>query len=73
MKPTHKSFQVNNLLDAILGASRVETIKSNRCAPAPIGCGKDIDPTTEFRDAVSKREYRISGLCQKCQDKLFGY
>lgn len=26
----------------------------------------------EFRDEVSKREFGISGLCQKCQDSIFG-
>jgi hypothetical protein len=26
----------------------------------------------DFRDALSKREYQISGLCQKCQDEMFG-
>jgi len=26
----------------------------------------------EFRNAVSEREYRISGLCQTCQDQVFG-
>lgn len=31
-------------------------------------CG---DPIGEFRDALSKREYEISGMCQKCQDKVF--
>jgi len=25
----------------------------------------------EFTDELSKREYKISGLCQKCQDKMF--
>lgn len=25
----------------------------------------------EFRDEKSRREYRISGLCQACQDKAF--
>ena len=25
----------------------------------------------EFRDALSAREYEISGLCQECQDKVF--
>ena len=25
----------------------------------------------EFRDAVSKREFTISGMCQKCQDEVF--
>ena len=26
----------------------------------------------EFRDQLSKKEYKISGLCQKCQDQVFG-
>jgi len=26
----------------------------------------------DFRDDESIREYQISGLCQKCQDKVFG-
>lgn len=25
-----------------------------------------------FRDDLSRREYYISGLCQKCQDETFG-
>ena len=24
-----------------------------------------------FRDALSEKEYQISGLCQKCQDETF--
>ena len=32
-------------------------------------CGKEPG---EFRDALSKKEYGISGLCQACQDKTFG-
>lgn len=26
----------------------------------------------DFRDAVSRKEFTISGLCQKCQDETFG-
>lgn len=33
-------------------------------------CGRKIEPS-EFRDEISRREYQISGLCQKCQDKIF--
>ena len=25
-----------------------------------------------FKDELSKKEYSISGLCQDCQDKIFG-
>jgi len=34
-------------------------------------CKQKINPK-EFRDERSRREYQISGLCQKCQDKTFG-
>ena len=33
-------------------------------------CGKPIN-FEDFRDEESLREYRISGLCQKCQDDFF--
>ena len=26
----------------------------------------------DFRDKLSKKEFSISGMCQKCQDKVFG-
>lgn len=26
----------------------------------------------EFRDLLSRREFTISGMCQKCQDSVFG-
>lgn len=28
-------------------------------------------PSTEFRDALSKREHALSGTCQSCQDIMF--
>lgn len=34
-------------------------------------CQKLIYPD-EFRDESSRDEFKISGLCQKCQDKTFG-
>jgi hypothetical protein len=33
-------------------------------------CGDAIHPNM-FKDELSKREYGISGLCQKCQDDMF--
>ena len=29
-------------------------------------------PADKFRDALSEKEYRISGMCQVCQDSVFG-
>lgn len=34
-------------------------------------CEKFVDPTS-FRDELSRREFRISGLCQECQDEFYG-
>lgn len=42
-----------------------ERIEAGRC---PF-CDK---PIGEFRDELSKKEFKISGLRQECQDKTFG-
>lgn len=41
-----------------------------RCAPPPMGCGQPL--SEPFRDEVNRREYGITGLCQRCQDEVFG-
>ncbi len=74
MKATEKSLGIENFLDSLHGARegtgvRTSSVKENRCVPAPIGCG---GLATNFKDEISRREYRISGLCQKCQDSVFG-
>ena len=33
-------------------------------------CGKYIE-VEEFKDEINIKEWRLSGLCQKCQDNLF--
>ena len=33
-------------------------------------CGLEASKM-EFRDDLSKKEFEISGLCQKCQDETF--
>ena len=35
-------------------------------------CKKIVDPELDFNDLKSKKEFKISGLCQKCQDDFFG-
>lgn len=44
-----------------------ELKQANKC---PL-CNKDIK-LTDFRDMLSKKEFTISGLCQTCQNKVFG-
>ena len=64
-EPTEKSPEIEKFLSAIFGVSRREVIENNQCAT----CNADA---TKFRDEESEREYRISGMCQKCQDKVWG-
>jgi hypothetical protein len=45
----------------------VERIDQGRC---PF-CSKEINKE-EFRNEISLKEFKISGLCQKCQDDFFG-
>jgi RNA polymerase-binding transcription factor DksA len=44
-----------------------ERVEHGFCAD----CGDPIKEE-DFRDEQSKKEYSISGLCQRCQDDIFG-
>jgi len=67
-QPSEKDPGIECILDGFVG-SRKKRIKSNLCVPKPIGCGQ---PATKFADALSAKEYTISGLCQECQNAFFG-
>ena len=63
-----KTENMNSHLDEIaldtFGRSRTLAFAGRSC----VTCGK---PATEFRDALSVKEYGISGMCQACQDLVF--
>lgn len=69
MSDETKSPEMVNFCDEValnlLGRSRSLAKAGNGC----VACGKQA---TTFRDEISKREYGISGLCQSCQDEIFG-
>lgn len=67
--PSQKSEALETFLRIITGVDRRDLIRQNRCMPHPLGCG---GPAAQFSDALSRREYEISGLCQHCQDSVFG-
>ena len=46
----------------------IERVESGNCAT----CNKTVHPNKEFRDDLSRREFDISGMCQTCQDGVFG-
>lgn len=47
-----------------------EEVKAVERGDCPL-CKRKVDKD-EFRDAISRREFEISGLCQSCQDDIFG-
>ncbi len=67
--PSKKSPQMETFIDIsarkMFGRTRTGAINSDMC----VCCGGDA---LFFMDELSRREYSISGLCQKCQDKTFG-
>jgi len=66
-RPTLKHPDIDALLTSITGRSRVNSIKSDVC----VFSEQDYDHSVEFIDAISEREYRNSGLCQTCQNRIF--
>lgn len=51
---------------------RRESIATGTCQMLNVGRCAGDGTATEFRDALSRKEYGISGMCQKCQDSVFG-
>jgi hypothetical protein len=64
MQPTQKSEPINSFASELIGRGRVESIKGNICTM----CGEFA---VGFNDALSEREYTISGMCQDCQDSMY--
>jgi hypothetical protein len=60
-----KSPAIEQFLDAFsvkyLGRARKKCIEEGIC----VGCGREA---STFLDGVSQTEYRITGLCQVCQE-----
>ena len=46
-------------------AKVVERVEHGFCAT----CGKPV--SNDWQDELSQREYKISGMCQVCQDSVF--
>ena len=65
--PTVKAPELDDLLAAHMGVDRREAVASKRCAT----CGNAV-LLTSFKDELSLKEFHISGMCQYCQDDLFG-
>lgn len=64
-RPSSKKPKLDLFLSALTGKSREIQIASGLC----MTCDGDA---IDFRDELSHKEYSISGMCQLCQDKIFG-
>ncbi|KKL57947.1 hypothetical protein LCGC14_2230280 [marine sediment metagenome] len=63
--PSQKAPGINKFLSGITGRDREQTIKNDKC----MTCGGEA---SDFKDDLSRKEYTISGMCQGCQDSVFG-
>ena len=55
-----------SIIKAVFGDKYLEEIDNGIC---PI-CHKKVN-INSFKNALSKKEFAISGMCQSCQDKIF--
>ena len=63
MSFAEKSPEMQNFLEEVFGTRTA--LEKGYC---PL-CKQMIG---DFRDELSEREYNISGMCQSCQDDVFG-
>ena len=55
------------IMKAVGFEKAVKDIKAEKCPT----CGEYVS-ANNFRDRLSLEEFRISGMCQVCQDSIFG-
>ena len=65
LEATFKSPAIEQMLSKLTGVSRVGAVAEASC----VTCQGNA---TSFRDEISRKEYSISGMCQSCQDSIFG-
>jgi len=64
MKTPEMNRALDGLTESMFGHNRSEALAAGKC----VSCEGDA---MTFKDQISAREYRISALCQACQDKVF--
>jgi hypothetical protein len=56
------------LLEVLSTASYKTNYLKSKATSTCIGCGR---PANKFRDSSARLEYKVSALCQKCQDECY--
>lgn len=57
---------MNEKIIGTLFPEKLKLVKEGKCPFC-----KTVVNDEDFRDELSRREFKISGLCQKCQDSVF--
>jgi hypothetical protein len=60
--------RIDNLFQLISGPTYKESYAQAKAANICLRCGR---PANGFTDGSSELEYRISALCQSCQEECF--
>tara|TARA_R110002020_G_scaffold195094_1_gene396067 strand:- start:434 stop:685 length:252 start_codon:yes stop_codon:yes gene_type:complete len=69
MKANDKHDAIDALLSlATGGKDRYEVVRNGEC----MTCDSQGNVSSSFSDDLSRKEYSISGMCQSCQDDIFG-
>jgi hypothetical protein len=69
MEPSKKAQPIEKFLEILGGRSTA--IKDDKCISEPIGCGREVSDMVQWSE-IQLKEYRISGLCNICQNRIFG-
>jgi len=59
-------MKINEEIIRKMFPEKMERIKNNKCYIC-----NDIINIKDFRDHLSKKVFKISGMCQRCQDRFF--
>ena len=68
IQPSFKAPSIDAMLTSIFGVDRVKTISGGTC----VSCDAEDIIASSFDDDLSRKEYSISGMCQSCQNDIFG-
>jgi len=65
IQPSKKTPVIETFIERLTNKNRIDTITNHECMTCET-------PNVNFRNELSRKEYGISGMCQDCQDKVFG-
>jgi len=67
-----RTKELQNAVDSFAKKSFGRGLSKSQKEKVCVFCNSDKCRIEDFRDGLSWKEYNISGMCQKCQDKFFG-